>query len=245
MAKLIDRDHPLKLYLQLFEILKKRIENEEWHVGSRIPTEEELCKSYGVSRATVRCAISELTREGYLMKQQGKGTFVMKKVVADKLTMMSSFDELMIEDAEPVKTIILSQTIMMPVDDLAEKLEITPEKHLIYIKRLRIVQNITILIQESFIPLHLCPHLLKEYLENISLFEFFEKRCGLHITHVMNNLEITHLNAEEGKLFEYPVRTPALVLTQQFNSGGINIMFCRSVKRPGRGGFSIEFEKKS
>ncbi len=244
MGKLIDRDNPLKLYLQLYEILKKRIENEEWSVGSQIPTEEQLCRAYDVSRATVRGAISELTRDGYLMKQQGKGTFVIKKVVADKLTMAVSFDEMMVESSESLKTTMLAQTIMMPIDDLAEKLDIAHDKHIILIKRLRLVADITILIQESFIPLHLCPHLLKEDLENISLFEFFEKRAGLNITHVKNNFEMTHLTAEEAKLFEYPVRTAALMLTQQFYSNGSNIMFSRSVKRPGRLGFSVEFDRK-
>lgn len=244
MGKLIDRDNPLKLYLQLSDILKKRIESDEWIIGSQVPTEEDLCKTYDVSRATVRGAISELTREGYLMKQQGKGTFVIKKVVADKLTMIVSFDELMIEPSDGIKTNVLAQTIMMPVDDLAEKLNITHDKHLIYIKRVRAFENILVLIQESFIPLHLCQHLLKEDLENISLFEFFEKRAGIHITNVKNNFEMTHLGAEEAKLFEYPLRTPALMLTQQFYSGSSNIMYSRTIKRPGRVGFLVEFDKK-
>lgn len=245
MARLIDRDNPLKLYLQLADILKKRIEFGEWSVGSQIPTEEELCKAYDVSRATVRLAISELTKDGYITKQQGKGTFVLKKVVADKLTMFVSFDELMIEPSEGIKTNILAQTITMPVDDLAEKLEISNDKHLIYIKRTREFENLVLLIQESFIPLHLCPHLLKEDLQNTSLFEFFEKRTDLHITHVSNSFEITHINAEESKIFEYPVKTPALVLVQQFSSGGSKILFSRSIRRPGRSGFSLEFEKKA
>ncbi len=244
MGKLIDRDNPLKLYLQLSEILKKKIESEEWSLGSQIPTEEDLCNTYNVSRATVRGAISELVKEGYLVKQQGKGTFVIKKAVADRLTMVVSFDELMIEPSAGIKTTVLAQTIMMPVDDLAEKLDMAPDKHLIYIKRLRIFENILVLIQESFIPLFLCQHLLKEDIKDISLFEFFEKRAGLNITHVNNNFEITHLSAEEAKLFEYPVRTPALMLTQQFYSGGGIIMLTRTIKRPGKMGFSFQFDKK-
>jgi len=243
LGRLVDRENPLKLYLQLAEILKKRIESEEWRVGSRIPTEEELCRAYDVSRATVRGAISELTREGFLMKQQGKGTFVIKKAEIDKLTMTVSFDELMLDPSTDVNTTVLAQTIMMPIDDLAEKLDISSEKHIIYVKRLRFLANIAILIQESFIPLHLCPHLLKEDLENISLFEFFEKRAALHITNVKNSFEIIYLNPEEARLFEYPVKTPALLLNQLFSSRGSNIMFSRTIKRPGKSGFSIHFEK--
>jgi DNA-binding GntR family transcriptional regulator len=49
--QLIDRENHQKLYIQLYEIIKKKIENNEWEVGSRIPTEQELCKMFNVSRA--------------------------------------------------------------------------------------------------------------------------------------------------------------------------------------------------
>ncbi len=244
-SQTIDRSNPLKLYLQLSEILKKRIESNEWKVGNQIPTEDELCKIYNVSRATVRSAISELVKDGYLLKLQGKGTFVVKKVVADKLLMVTNFDETMLEMSENMKTSVLAQTTVMPLDDLAEKLAITPDKHLIYLKRARFVKDILILIQESYIPHFLCPDLLKENIEKLSLFEFFEKKTSFHITHVKSSFEITLLNAEEAKLFEYPIKTPALMLTQHFYSGNNNIMFSRAVKRPGKGGFFLEFDKKT
>ncbi|ODA44623.1 Transcriptional regulator, GntR family [Thermodesulfovibrio sp. N1] len=80
MEEFLRRDEHEKLYLKLYEILKMKIEKGEWTVGIQIPTEEQLCKNYDVSRATVRNAISELVREGYLKRIQGKGTFVVKKV---------------------------------------------------------------------------------------------------------------------------------------------------------------------
>lgn len=242
---MLDRDNPLTLYLQLSEILKKNIEIEEWKVGSQIPTEEELCRTYDVSRSTVRSAISKLSRDGFLQKQQGKGTFVAKKVAADKFIMSVSFDELMSEPDKNIKTSVAAQTMMMPVGSMAEQLEIAPETHLIYIKRLRIANDVPVLIQESYIPHHLCPELIKENLKNLSIFEFFEKKIGLHITGVKNNFEIIHLKAEEKKAFACTAGNPAaLALIQRFFSGSSVVMFSRSVKRPGGAGFFIEFEKK-
>src|SRR4030066_1110229 len=97
IEKLINRDKPQKLYIQVFEILKKKIESGEWGVGSQIPIEEDLCKIYEVSKATVRLAVLELVRQGYLTRQQGKGTFVCKRVIPEGLTMLASFKELMLE----------------------------------------------------------------------------------------------------------------------------------------------------
>jgi DNA-binding GntR family transcriptional regulator len=92
--ELLDRQDYRKLYVQLYEIILKKIEDKEWPVGFQIPIEQELCNVFKVSRATVRSAISELARQGYLTRQQGRGTFVSKKVISDKLTMFITFGEL-------------------------------------------------------------------------------------------------------------------------------------------------------
>jgi len=92
--ELLDRQDYRKLYIQLYEIILKKIEDKEWPVGFQIPIEQELCNVFKMSRATVRSAISELARQGYLTRQQGRGTFVSKKVISDKLTMFITFGEL-------------------------------------------------------------------------------------------------------------------------------------------------------
>ena len=64
------------LYQQVMDDLKGEIARGVYPAGSRIPAEMELAKSYGVGRITVRRAIEELSRAGYLNRQQGRGTFV-------------------------------------------------------------------------------------------------------------------------------------------------------------------------
>ncbi|HEX8948461.1 MAG TPA: GntR family transcriptional regulator, partial [Dissulfurispiraceae bacterium] len=72
----VDRGSQQKLYVQMCAIVRGKIEKGEWAPGTQIPTEDELCRTYDVSKATVRIAISELVRDGYLKRIQGKGTFV-------------------------------------------------------------------------------------------------------------------------------------------------------------------------
>ena len=96
--ELIDRQDHQKLYLQLYEILRKKIESNEWPVGSQIPTEDELCKTFNVSRATVRTALLEFVRQGYLVRRQGKGTFVSRNVMSEGLSMGANFKELPFEE---------------------------------------------------------------------------------------------------------------------------------------------------
>lgn len=241
---LIDRDNPQKLYVQLFEILKERIEAVEWTVGSQIPIEEELCKIYEVSKATVRLAVSELARQGYLSRQQGKGTFVCKRIIPEGLSMVTSFKELMLEAGVNFSTKVLAQTVIMPIDDLDIKLDITEDKHIIYIKRLRLIDNEPILLQETYMPHDICPLPLEEDLESNSLLEILEKKCGVKITSVQDYIGIAYLNEEEGRLLGLSEGSAALLLEQLFYSGKKRVKYTRSIKRPDRFKLFIELERK-
>jgi GntR family transcriptional regulator len=66
----------LPKYREVEEDLRYKILFGHWKPGEQIPTEEELCKTYNVSRITVRKAVHELENAGYLFRQSGKGTFV-------------------------------------------------------------------------------------------------------------------------------------------------------------------------
>jgi GntR family transcriptional regulator len=241
----IDRQKSDKLYVQLYEILKKKIESGQWAVGSQIPVEEELCKTYEVSKATVRLAILELVRQGYLMRQQGKGTFVCKRVIPEGLSMSTSFKEMMLDAGVDFSTEVLAQTIMMPTDDLDAKLDIREDQHIIYIKRLFSVENEPILLQEVFIPRDVCPPLLEEDVVKNSLFELFEKKHGIKITKVKDYIFITHLTKDEGNLLGLSEGSSAILLEQHFFSGDTHIMYMRSIKQPGRFRFYIEFDRKT
>lgn len=242
--KAIDREKSQKLYVQLFELLRNKIEAGKWPVGSQIPTEEDLCKKYEVSKATVRLAILELVRQGYLTRQQGKGTFICKRIIPEGLTMLTSFKEIMLEAGINFSTKILAQTVMMPTDDIDAKLNVPEDKHIIYIKRLRLVDNEPILIQEAYIPYHICPQIMAEDIASNSLFDLFEKKFGLTITKVKDNIEVSTCSADECRLLGLKEASPALLLEQYFYSGDMQIMYMRSIKHPDRFRFTIEFERK-
>ena len=83
--KPLDNNNAVPLYEQMMMMLRERLDNHVLDAGEKLPSEAELCKSYGVSRITVRRAIDELVEEGYLEKKQGKGTFVTQKRAAGRI----------------------------------------------------------------------------------------------------------------------------------------------------------------
>lgn len=239
----INRDKPKKLYVQVFEILKTKIENNEWPVGGQIPVEEELCKTYDVSKATIRLAVLELVRQGYLNRRQGRGTFVSERVVREDLAMSTSFKAIMPENDSGIETRILAQTVMMPVDDLATKLNIPDDKHLIYIKRLSARGDDPVMIQESFIPHSLCPQLLRDEIFGESLTDLLEQKYQIPIAKFVYGFDVVVLSQEESKQLSLPVGAAALLLEHHFFSSSQPIMYMRSVIKPGGIKYSIEFKK--
>ena len=217
----IDRESPQKLYLQLHSILRGKMERGEWVVDSQIPTEEELCRLFDVSKATVRIAVADLVREGYLRRQQGKGTFVCKRVIPEGLSMLTSFKEIMLEAGVVFETRVLAQTVMMLTDELELKLDVPETKHIIYLKRVRLVAGEPVLLQESYLPHAICPALLAEELEKQSILELLELRCGVRVTRVRDYIEVVALAEAEAKLLGLATGSPALLLEQYFYAGDI------------------------
>jgi multiple sugar transport system substrate-binding protein len=91
----VDRNSPIPIYHQLKSLILEQIGSGLWRPGDRIPTEQELCQLYGISRSPVRQALTELAREGVLTRRPGQGTFVNTRSPGEHLSdapiqMMSS-----------------------------------------------------------------------------------------------------------------------------------------------------------
>jgi DNA-binding GntR family transcriptional regulator len=72
----INRNSPIPIYHQLTTLIREQIESGVWRPGERIPTEQDLCQLYHISRSPVRQALNELARDGLLVRRPGLGTFV-------------------------------------------------------------------------------------------------------------------------------------------------------------------------
>jgi GntR family transcriptional regulator len=82
---------PVNLYEQVRDSLLGRITGGEFKAGDKLPTEDLLCKEYGVSRITVRRAISELTAQMLISPRRGVGTVVMNRATGRRVFRLSGF----------------------------------------------------------------------------------------------------------------------------------------------------------
>ena len=69
-------DNLTPLYDQVKRLILGDLKTGHRRSGTYLPSETELCEHYGVSRITLRRAVTELCAEGYLRRVHGKGTLV-------------------------------------------------------------------------------------------------------------------------------------------------------------------------
>jgi DNA-binding GntR family transcriptional regulator len=198
--KTVDRESQQKLYVQMCTILKEKIENRDWPVGSQIPTEDELCKTYDVSKATVRMAIADLVRSGYLKKLQGKGTFVTHSVSDLGITMKTRLTEDMFGEGVSARKEILVKGLKVPPEDVQNYLKTDSE--VFYILCKRVVDGEPAYLEESFIPLESVPDI--EVLEvcQIPFYEMMQKESAKKIFKVVQMIEIADMNDDTAMILK-------------------------------------------
>lgn len=128
------------LYQQIFEEIKGAIESGEYAPKDRIPSEPELSERYGVSRITVRRAIEELCSEGYLVKQQGRGTFVSMPRINRRLLQYEfarSFTQVCEDNGMKAGAHLVNRLIVPVRSEEAQFLKLSEDALLLYLQRVR------------------------------------------------------------------------------------------------------------
>ena len=90
---MIRHDGAMPLYLQIKNQIRQEIEAGRYASGDKLPSEREMCETYGVSRIPVRKALEQLETEGLIQSFQGKGSFVRTPLMQNNLVHISTFSQ--------------------------------------------------------------------------------------------------------------------------------------------------------
>lgn len=240
----IDRTRSQKLYSQLFEILKEQIGTDGWTVGRQIPTEEQLCGQYNVSKATVRLALAELVSMGYLKKIQGKGTFVRRRKADNGISMLIKLDDANLYDASNIVRVIENKTYK-PSKEIGDCLQLSEDDHCFFLSRLIIADSRPLLIQNLYVPYGLLPGpVTAEEMAPMSAYCFLETRCGAKIRKMTETTCLTQINSKDADLLELASDSHALKLKQVcFANGDTPISLSVSLFRTDAYARTVEFER--
>ncbi len=175
----IDRDGPVPIYYQLKQIIRQKIEAGEWQPGQIIPSERELCAEHGISRMTVRQALVELVNEGWLRREQGKGTFVAHRKIEQRLATLTSFSQDMAARGKQAEAKVLRQEMAPASPDVAAALGLAEGAPVLLIERLRLANGEPLALETCHLSVPGCAGLLAEDLAGQSLYGVLVRNYGL------------------------------------------------------------------
>lgn len=238
------RDKPIPLYYQLKEIIKKQIETRELKARDCLPSEREYSEFYKISRMTVRQAITELVNEGYLYRQQGKGTYVAEKKIEQGLMQLTSFTEDMLRRGLQPSAKILSIQEKVMDEKATSALGLPEDEPVIVIKRLRLADGEPMALETCHLSYGKYSEILREDLENNSLYQFLEKRYSIRLNRATQVIEPGIARPEVAKLLHIRAGDPILILERTtFDQYDNPVEFVSSLYRGDRYKFIVELKK--
>jgi GntR family transcriptional regulator len=201
------------LYQRCQAHLRGRIERGEFRVDAPLPTEEQLCRAYRVSRITVRRALSELIRLGLVSRRQGSGTFVTPpQPYAKSLSLVGPLDSVMALAPGITHELLGRRRVLLPAS-LARVFAVARVR----VERLDLVyaRGTPFAHTSVFIPLDVGASLIDGELagREASIFHVIEARSPMPVARVDQRIEAVALPTAIGRALG--IRTPRPVLRAQ------------------------------
>lgn len=233
----IDKTDPLPLYVQLQRSIVDKIKTGEYKENENLPAEHKIIKDSGLSRTTVRQAIDNLEKEGYIEKRRGIGTFVApkKKSTWDLEKLRSFREEFSMKGTENSTKLLSFKTIK--ANEYLGNVFGEQESKYYLLERLRYVDDTPIILVTTYVPASKFLELEKYDFNDQSLFEVMEKEYNTSIAFAEKEFRAKIVSSKDAKLLDIKVGDPVQeVRTKTYDSNGELIEY--SVSRD-RGDLSV------
>ncbi|EPZ60590.1 iron dependent repressor, N-terminal DNA binding domain protein [[Clostridium] sordellii ATCC 9714] len=116
------------IYKKIENYIKDLIQSKTLKQGELIPSEKQLSEEFNVTRMTVRSALNNLVKDGYITRQRGVGSIVLANKVYDNISAVSGFTEEMESKGYIVSNILVELNIVEADEELMNKLNLTEKK---------------------------------------------------------------------------------------------------------------------
>lgn len=230
-------------YMQLREILREKIETEEYAPCSMLPSEAELANDYAISRQTVHNAIDALVNEGLLRRAPGKGVFVLGKRMNRDLEVLEGFTQTMLERNVVPSVKVIRKQLRPAGEKYAMMFGIRPEDEIFYMKRLCYGNSEPVSLEEIFVPKYVIPKLTGIDMSVFSLYEVFDL-YHVNLVEAYQTVDLVHLEQNDACLLDMDASLPVLLFEcTSSNERGKIIEFSRSYTRGDKGCFHVNFKR--
>lgn len=228
------------LYVQVIERLKEDIDSGVFKENEKFPSEFELARKLGVSRATLREALRVLEEEKVIVRKHGVGTFVNPRpLFSSGIEQLSSVSSMICDAGMVPGTIFMEVQESLPNDEMIGKFDCDANDSLVTIKRVRTADGEPVV--------YCVDHVLAKNLEggsdvllNESIFDLIEKSGRIRIVQAVANIEPVGYDDEASSILRCGVDIPLLVLLQHhYSEEGEMVLYSKNYFRADKFSFHV------
>ncbi|EIL8447414.1 trehalose operon repressor [Clostridium perfringens] len=189
-------------YLKIYNDIVGKIDSGIFEANTKLPSESQLMDEYNVSRDTVRKSLNLLEQNGYIEKSKGKGSFVLDMNKFDfPVSGIKSFKEIENSLGKECETILEELTLKSPSDSLMKKLEVSPNKYIWSVVRVRNIDGEKIILDKDYLNSEFVPRLTEEICKD-SLYKYIEEELGLKIAYAEKEITVQTATEEDQRLLD-------------------------------------------
>lgn len=243
----LDTTSYIPLYKQIKNRILEDIKNQVYKPDSMIPSQKEFAEKYGVSRVTVRQAITDLTRSGILYSHKGKGTFVRKFPVHYRgFNRLHGFSEDVRKTGQRPAAKLLQLDVVEADKELSESLRVEIGHPLVYLKRLRMAQNLPLTVENVYLNKERVGAIdfRRELRDDVSLYKLLREQAGITLRHAEEMISAVLADEDEANLLGVTVQDPILFIRRVTYEEDGPVEYCENYMRSDVHGIMIRYDEQ-
>lgn len=224
------------LYQNIQNALKLQIQRGDYRTGDYLPSENNLCAQYNITRTTARKALDNLVKEGFIERRHGKGSLVIERRKSLGLLNLKGFSEAV---GENVKTFILQEPDFRPwISESPFKISETElNAPCIHFERLRCVGDAPVMHENNWFSSVELPHFNRTAFVEGSFFKTLSQKYHVEITGSEQEIRAISANEKTANLLHIKSGSPILHIFIHFSTSKQNLniyaeLFCNTEKFP-------------
>jgi len=205
------------VYFQIKNIIKKRISDGTYPLETRIPSEHQLSREFGVNRQTVRRALILLAHEGYLERFRKRGTFISNRVKEfEGLELRGLFDDLFSHVARfKTKRVVISE--QAPPEMVVDLFQLDRKRDKVkVIKRVRFLKESPVAYTINYLPLEIGDRISNEDLYQMPLLHIFKEKLCVPLGEAFQTIEASIADNEVAKALKISPGAQVLLMQRTF-----------------------------
>ncbi len=206
----IDKASPVPIYYQLFKLMEDGVRSGALKPSEVFPSEQELCKRFGVSHMTLRRAMSELAATGLVYAEKGRGTFVSKPKLENVVFEMTNISE----HVKASQFRILEARIIKTDDFLSSKLSVDNNTSCLHLRSVLSIKNEICAYEKKYILYSKNKPIVENELSNPSLLNLIVVQADRFPTGSKKDVTVSLITAEESNIMAIAMGSPIFVAEQ-------------------------------